>query len=99
MPNRRRFNHLFEEVSVAIGHVAPRYALWLALQEQGLDPEALRRRDVLEFADRHLEAFLAEHEFALRSRHLARLRRCLDRFDPRHPTPYETMERLGASRP
>jgi len=98
MTSRRRFNHLFEELSVAIGCVAPRYALWLHLQEHGLDPEGLHRHEVLDFVDQNLTGFLAEHGLSLSARRQASLRRQLQRFDARHPTPYETMERLGSAR-
>ena len=32
---RRRFDHLFLELSVALGALAPRYALWLRIHEFG----------------------------------------------------------------
>jgi hypothetical protein len=97
--NRRRFENLVVELSVAAGHLVPRYALWLRLQELGLDPIGLERADMLRFVDGHLSSFLAEHGLALENRVQRRLRGRLARFDPRYPTPEETIQRLFASRP
>ncbi len=93
--NRRRFDHLYAELSVALGRLAPRYALWLHMSELGMDPERLSRSDAVLFCRRHLDGFLGEHDLALRDRQERRLVRAIDRFDPRHPTPYEHMARLG----
>jgi hypothetical protein len=92
---RRRFDHLVAEVSVAVGHLIPRYALWLRLHELGLDPENLRTSQANTFIRKDLDDFLAglgEHVSGWRRR---RLRVAVSRYDPRHPTPYETMERFG----
>jgi hypothetical protein len=94
---RKRFDHLLVELSVSVGRVVPRYALWLLLQELGHDPELLSREAVLAFLDEQLEAFLAEHDLGLSAREDRRLRRSLERYDPAYPTPYETMERLFSS--
>ena len=62
---RRRFDHLFEEISVQIGRLAPRYALWLRLcVTRGLDagaadPRGDRSRSA---ASTCLTRFLREHE-------------------------------------
>lgn len=96
---RKRFDHLVVELSVAVGRVVPRYALWLLLQELGHDPVTLSHDAVLAFHDDQLEAFLAEHGLQLEPREARRLRRSLDRYDPAYPTPYETMERLFAPPP
>lgn len=94
---RRRFENLVLELSLAAGRCIPRYRLWLLLQNQGADPACLGRSGLTAFCDRHLESFLAEQGAHLRPRALRRLRRRLLRFDPRYPTPCETMERiLGA---
>lgn len=92
--NRRRFDHLIIELSVAVGEVVPRYALWLCLQELGCDPVALSRDDVEMFMDGHLEAFLEQEELGIRPREARRLRKCLLRYDPRHPTPEEVLHRI-----
>jgi len=39
----RRFDHLYTELSVAAGELAPRYALWLQLAELCGDPARLER--------------------------------------------------------
>jgi len=91
---RRAFNFLFAELSVAVGELIPRYALWLRMQELGADPSFLARQDLLAFHDHHLEAFLASCGLLIRERSARRLRRVLDRFDPRRPTPEEVMERI-----
>ena len=95
--DRRRFDHLYEELSVALGRLAPRYALWLHMGELGMDPERLSRSDAVLFCRRHLDGFLGEQDLALRNREERRLVCAVDRFDPRHPTPYEHMARLGDS--
>jgi hypothetical protein len=92
--SRRRFDFLVTELSVAVGRVVPRYALWMLLHEQGWDPVQLGRDQLLCFHDGHLPGFLADQGLALSEREGRRLRRRLVRFDPRHPTPEETMARL-----
>jgi hypothetical protein len=86
---RRRFDHLFEELSVRIGRLAPRYALWLRLRERGLDPEALKREELVAFCRGELPDFLREHELALSARALASLVRAVARHDPTVPSPAE----------
>ncbi len=95
---RRRFEHLVVELSVAVGRVIPRYALWLKLGELGWNPEGLSRMAVISFYDGHLQQFLDECGASLSARKARRLRRTLERFDPAQPTPYEHMERFGSSR-
>ena len=82
MVGRRRFEHLVVELSVAVGRLIPRYALWLTLGELGWNPEALSREAVMSFCDEHLEQFLNDHSMSLAPRKARRLRRCLERFDP-----------------
>ena len=94
---RRRFEHLHIELSVAVGRLVPRYALWLCLKELGWQPDRLTRGQAIAFCDEHLESFLACRGWALSGLRLRRLQRRLRRFDPRHPTPYETMARLGGA--
>lgn len=79
---------------MALGRVVPRYPLWLRLQELGWDPVALSSQELMSFHDQHLSHFLADHGLTLRERDARRLRKRLSRFDPRHPTPEETMARL-----
>jgi hypothetical protein len=94
---RRRFDHLVVELSVAVGRVVPRYALWLRLQELGWDPDHLPVEAVTAFCDDHAGDFLADHAMQLDTRTLRRLRRRLVRFDPRFPTPEETLGRIFSS--
>ena len=92
---RRRFDHLYQELSVELGRLVFCYALWLHMADVGLDPEHLSRQDVTRFCRDHLAGFLAARGLALPERQARRLGRRLARFDPRHPTPYEHMARLG----
>jgi len=94
-----RFDFLYVELSVELGDLAPRYALWLHFQEAGIDPGTLSHAALLAFVDGPLEGLLAKHGHSLRPRRVRRLRRRLDRFDPRHPPPEETMARLFSLRP
>ena len=57
---RRRFEHLYEELSLALGELAPRYSLWLHLGEIGCDPDALEAAAVVRFCRDDLELFLFE---------------------------------------
>lgn len=91
---RRRFDHLFLEVSLAIEAPAPRYALWLGLHDLGWDPDALTREQAAAFCDGPLRRLLAERGIALAPRAERRLRRAVARFDPRVTTPEEHFARL-----
>ena len=91
---RRRFDHLILEISLALDRNLPRYPLWLAFKEQGVDPEFLARDVVLEFCDEHLGDFLARLGYSLPRRKIRRLRRSVSRFDPAVTTPYERMARI-----
>jgi len=95
---RRRFTHLHTELSVALGTLVPRWALWLRLEERGFPPERLTRDGVLAFQQRELDDFLAEQRLSLSPRSARRLARTLARFDPARPTPEEVMERLAGAR-
>jgi hypothetical protein len=91
---RRRFDHLWTELSVELGRLAPRYPLWLALHEAGLDPERLGAQGALRFCDGPLDAFLRAHGLVLPARRARSLRRRVARFDPALPTPYERFAAL-----
>ena len=94
---RRRFDHLHSELSVAVGRLISRYALWLHLKELGWDPEGLSRCQAVLFCDQHLDGFLSTRGLALAGSRRARLRRRIRGFDAAHPTPYETLSRLGGA--
>ena len=87
--SRRRFDHLFEEISLQIGRLAPRYALWLHLRELGLDPDRLTRDEAIAFCEVELPCFLREHELALSRRQSLSLLRAVARHDPSVRTPAE----------
>lgn len=91
---RRAFDHLHAELSIGVGRVVPRYALWLRLRELGVDPEALDRQQSLAFCRGHARAFLAELGLMLAPRAARRIEKALSRFDPRFPTPSEMIARL-----
>ena len=95
-PRRRRgFDHLVEEISVAVGRRVPRYPLWLRLRTHGFDPERLDRASAIAFCEAPLEDFLVEYGVRLPERELLRVRRSVRSFDPDYPTPYERMASLG----
>lgn len=91
---RRRFDHLYEELSVRLGRLAPRYAIWLRLREIGADPELLSRRDAVDFVDRELAGVLAERDLALSPRAARSLRRAVALYDPSVRTPAEWAAQL-----
>lgn len=91
---RRRFDHLYEELSVRLGRLAPRYAIWLRLREVGSDPERLSRRAAVDFVERELAAVLAERGLALTPRDARSLRRAVALYDPAVRTPAEWAARL-----
>jgi hypothetical protein len=95
--DRRRFDQLYTELSVALGRLAPRYPLWLRMGERGLDPDRLSQSDALAFCREGLTAFLHDHGLELSQRRQLRLERAVRRFDPSHPTPDEHMARFGES--
>jgi hypothetical protein len=91
---RRRFDHLMLELSLALDRNVPRYPLWIAFKERGANPEFLTRGAVLEFCDEHLSEVLAPLGHSLTPRKARRLRRLVARFDPALSTPYERMARI-----
>jgi hypothetical protein len=91
---RRRFDHLVVELSVAVGCVLPRYALWLRMRECGLNPEDLSKEEALLFCDVPVTAFLAERGLSLPIRARRRLLRAIQQFDPSVLTPYERFARI-----
>ena len=91
---RRRFDHLYEELSVRLGRLAPRYAIWLRMRERGIDPETLSRADALRFAYEELPALLAEQGLRLAPADARSLVRAIARHDPRSPSPAEWASRF-----
>jgi hypothetical protein len=93
---RRRFEHLYVELCLALGELAPRYALWLHMGESGCEPDTLERDAVVRFCSDDLEPFLFQHGLALTPRKLRRLVRSVSRFDPSQATPEERLAGLLA---
>ncbi len=91
---RRRFDHLVQELSLALDLAVPRFALWTALRDAGFDPEELSRDGALAFIDGPAHRFLADLGLRLAARSERRLRRRLARFDPSYPPPEEVFARL-----
>jgi len=91
---RRRFEHLFVELSVALGECVPRYALWLRIGELGWSPGALSQDAAVAFCRQDLPGFLAEHGLSLTPRRHRRLIRSVSRFDPQVRTPDEELNAL-----
>ena len=95
MQRRRRFEHLFVQLSVALGELAPRYALWLQIAEAGWDPETLNRDAIAAFCEQDLADFLTEHGLELAPRRFRRLVRAVSRFDASQPTADEQLSALA----
>ncbi|MCH7709394.1 MAG: hypothetical protein IH884_12965 [Myxococcales bacterium] len=91
---RKRFDHLHVEVSLALGVCLSRFALWLALHEEGHDPEHLTRQAAVAFCGAPLQRFLAERGQRLSLRDRRRVEKAVSRYDPSHPTPAEVMARF-----
>ena len=91
---RRRFDHLFVEICLAVERRVPRYQLWLELHDLGCDPEDLTRRTALAFCEGPLQSFLSERGLHLSQPSARRLRRAVRRFDPTVPTPEEQLARI-----
>jgi hypothetical protein len=91
---RRRFDHLMLELSLALDRNVPRYPLWIAFKENGANPEFLTRGALLAFFDDHLVDVLERLGHAFTPRQTRRLRRAVSRFDPALPSPYERMARI-----
>jgi len=88
---RTRFDHLAVELSVAVGALIPRYALWLRLHELGQDPETLSGEAAAAFCGGPAKHFLAEHGYGLSWGARRRLVRSVARFDPARPTPEQCL--------
>lgn len=96
--DRRRFEHLFVELSIACGRLVPRFRLWLRLREDGADPEALCQRDALAFCDQGIVPFLAAEKLSISRWQRRRLRRAVAAFDPKLTTPAEILARVEGER-
>lgn len=89
---RRRFDHIALELSLALGVRVPRHSLWIALSGRLGSGEALAG-----FCDALLDEWLrAERLHPIPARQRARLQRELRRFDPARRTPEEIVGALFA---
>lgn len=86
---RRYFDFLYTEISVALGQRVSRYDLWLSLWNCGGDPDDLTHGQVQSFLDAGFSRLLHEEGKTLQPRALRRLSRRLLSFDARFPTPEE----------
>jgi hypothetical protein len=86
---RRLFDHLATEFAVAVRSPIPRYALWLQLHDQGLDPESLTRAQAVGFCKASLRRFAADQGLRLGIRAHRRLLREIQGFDPERESPAE----------
>jgi hypothetical protein len=92
---RRRFDRLVLELSLALDRSLPRYSLWQAVREAGLDPETWSNADTQRFCMSELPRWLRRTGFALDQSRLERLTRSMARFDPSQLTPEEHFARLS----
>ena len=92
--DRRRFDHLATELAVAVQAPVPRYALWLQLHDQGLDPERLTRAQAVGFCKDSLRRFTLDQGLRLGFLAHRRLLREIQEFDPEWDAP---AERFGRS--
>jgi hypothetical protein len=92
---RRRFDRLILELSLALDRSVPRYSLWQAVHEAGLDPEAWSGAEAQRFCTLELPRWLRREGFALAEPRLERVARAMVRFDPNQRTPEEHFARLS----
>ena len=97
--NRRLFDHVFAEISVAAGVRVPRFELWMELHELGWNPEKLTVEQALAYLDGPLRSFLARRGLGTTPRARRRMRRAIERFSPKHPSPSERLEAWAARQP
>ncbi len=91
---RRYFEHLYNEICVAVDHRISRYDLWLRVWDGGGDPDELTHPQARSFLENNLSVLLAEEGTSLSNRALRRLEKRILRFDPHHPTPEEWLASL-----
>lgn len=87
--HRRYFEHLYNEVCVAVDRRISRYDLWLLLWDGGGNPDELNRSQARHFVENNLSALLAREGIFLDRRSRQRLERSILQFNPQHPTPEE----------
>jgi len=86
---RRYFDWIHVEISLALDRRISRYGLWLAIWEQGGDPDRLSCGEARHFVENGLSPLLEAEGARLSRRSRKRLDRRILHFDPRFPTPEE----------
>ena len=79
---RRRFDRLVLELTVALDRPLPRYPLWQAVHDCGLDPERWTGAEAERFCRVELPRWLRRHGYALNDARIVKIARTLARFDP-----------------
>jgi hypothetical protein len=92
--DRRRFEHLLIEISLACRQSLPRYRLWLALHHSDANPEDLSREHAIDFCNEDLADFLAEQGMSLSLWRRRKVRRAVKYYDPLLPTPEDRLSHL-----
>jgi hypothetical protein len=90
----RYFNHLYNEICVAVGRRISRYNFWLLMGEDGGDPSQLNHLQARGFVENCLDELLHQEGVSLDPRARRRLERSILCFDPNYPTPEEWMTAL-----
>ena len=89
MGRRRYFDWIHVEISLALDRRISRYALWVAIWEQGGDPDRLSCEEARRFVESGLTPFLETQGAPMSRRARRRLDGRILHFDPRFPTPEE----------
>ena len=89
--SRRYFEHVYNEICVAVNRRISRYDLWLLVWESGGDPDHLTSQQARVFVENHLTPLLSEEGLRLEGRPRRRLEKSILRFNPEHPTPEEML--------
>jgi hypothetical protein len=92
---RRTFEFVYVEISLALSRRISRYDLWVRIWESGGDPDDLDRAQVRRFVERGLDGLLTEEGVRLAPRARRRLERRLCGFEPSAPTPEEWLSIPG----
>ena len=90
--HRRYFEHLYNEICVAVNRRISRYDLWLLVWDGGGDPDDLTHAQARYFVESNLSRLLAEQGTSLSNRARRRLEKRILRFDPHHATPEEWLQ-------
>jgi hypothetical protein len=89
---RRVFNRIVIEISLSVGYLVSRYALWVYLHELEIDPEQMTVEDAARFCGVPLERFLAAQGIRLEPGEERRLEKRIRRINPYRPDPYDRLE-------